>query len=119
MGSLDEQLWYDRACDLVEHRDRLKRDLVGAVAAFERAEKANANWLPLAHLCTYELGYTHLYLGNLAGARSQWERMLRENKWSKAFYSYMAGGDHNLRLGFKWIPPLSRFRVFADNHTPR
>ena len=68
---------------------RMQRDLPGAVASFTRSAAGQPAWLQLQHLCAYELGWCHFFFLDFTRSLACWDRLARENSWSKAFFLYM------------------------------
>jgi len=68
---------------------RSKRDLPGAIAAFQASARGQPAWLQLQHLCAYELGFCHFFSLQYARSAECWDVLVRENSWSKAFFTYM------------------------------
>ena len=71
--------------------NRMQRDLPRAIASFTRSAAGQPGWLQLQHLCLYELGFCHFFLQDWKRSLECWERLSRENSWSKAFFIYMQG----------------------------
>ena len=67
----------------------LRRDVSGALKAFNRATAANRQWPQLQHMCAFELGWSHFYNLQYEPAAAHWRLLFAENQWSKAFYAYM------------------------------
>jgi tetratricopeptide (TPR) repeat protein len=70
---------------------RLKRQLPEAIKSFQLAEEGNRNWAQLEHLCYYELAWTNMFMNRYDDAMVFFNRLLQENKWSKAVYAYLLG----------------------------
>ena len=60
--------------------------------SFQRCQAAIAatDWVQLAHLNDYEIGWAHMFQLNYERALPLWLKLQEENAWSKAFYCYMA-----------------------------
>eukprot|EP00730_Choanoeca_flexa_P008172 TRINITY_DN12453_c0_g9_i5.p1 TRINITY_DN12453_c0_g9~~TRINITY_DN12453_c0_g9_i5.p1 ORF type:complete len:655 (+),score=152.14 TRINITY_DN12453_c0_g9_i5:1424-3388(+) len=70
---------------------RLLRDNTRSIDAFYSARERQSEWPPLVDMCNYEVGFTSMMQYDYETALAHWLRLRRENDWSKAFYSYMAG----------------------------
>lgn len=58
---------------------------------FERCQEAvrATDWVQLAHLCSYDIGWCRFYQLDYAAAAPIFLGLQADNTWSKAFYAYM------------------------------
>ena len=69
--------------------ERLRRDLRASVACFMRSADMQTEFVQLQHLCYYELGWSHFFLGEYGESLKYFGVLSVESEWSKAFYGYM------------------------------
>eukprot|EP00039_Didymoeca_costata_P006894 m.94348 g.94348 ORF g.94348 m.94348 type:complete len:630 (+) comp13441_c0_seq2:168-2057(+) len=67
---------------------RLQKKNIEAAEAFQLASDVQAGWLPLVHYCSYEMAFTTMFLHDFKTSVGHWDKLLKENEWSKGFYAY-------------------------------
>ncbi len=53
-----------------------------------RIESTGVEWVQMAHLCLYELGWCRAFQHQWDAVLPLMARLRDENEWSKAFYAY-------------------------------
>ncbi len=68
--------------------ERLKGNIVKSNILFQKAYDSQNYMMQLQHVNDYEIGWNNMILRDWKAAIPHFDRLLKENSWSKCFYAY-------------------------------
>lgn len=76
---------------LINKVSQAERKIEKSIDEFKRVVQVQKDWRQLAHVCFWDIGISFGIIQQYEEAASYFDILLKENKWSKAIYSYLKG----------------------------